>query len=78
MNAILRGCNRADSMYFGSFVSAAAPACPGRCAAVAYETKRYLPTPIMTSSWMRRDSSAKRTHDPRSRGAELNDSAKTH
>ena len=60
-----------------AFVSAAAPVCPERLAAVACEIKRRLPTPIMESSYIKRDSSEKRTRDLRSRGGGLNDSTKT-
>jgi hypothetical protein len=57
MNALLRGCIHAQSAYFGSFVSTAAPACLGRNAAVVCEIKQCLPTSIVESCWIKRDSS---------------------
>jgi hypothetical protein len=52
-------------------VSVAGRTCPGRRASVVYEIKRCLPTPITGSSWIKRDSSEKRTRDLWSRGGGL-------
>jgi hypothetical protein len=77
MNAILRACNRADSVYFGSFCIRSRSHMSRRHAAVTYETKTCLPTHIRGRSLMKRDCSGNRTHDPRSRAGGLNDSTTT-
>lgn len=77
VKAIWRSCNHAESVYFRSFYIHSRSSVSRRCTAVVYEIKRCLPTPIMESSWIKRDSSEKRTHDLRSRGGGLNNSTKT-
>jgi hypothetical protein len=77
MNAILRGCNRADSVYFGSFcIRSRSHMSWVTCSSCIRDQARFADA-YHGKLLDKRDPSEKRTRDLRSRGGGLNDSTKT-